>query len=146
MDHLVCLDAGVKELESLLNGQKSMILRGADTIEVPYGSVKQGDILYFITSSCKNEVTARGVVTCVYNSGKLSVEESYETIIRNQDKLQLPDRQFESFAGRRYLVLIGLDSIEGIDPFRIDQTIFTGSDDWYPVGNINRVNMTRLTA
>jgi hypothetical protein len=146
MDHLVCLDAGAKELESLINGQKSMILRGADIIKVPHGSVKQGDILYFINSSCEKKVTARGVVTCVFNTGKLSVEESFETIIRNQDKLQLPDRQFESFAGRRYLVLIGLDNLESVEPFSIDHTIFAGSDDWYPVGDINLVIMPRLTA
>jgi hypothetical protein len=146
MDHIVCLDAGAKELENLINGQKSMILRGADIIKVPHGSVKQGDVLYFIKCSYEKEVMARGVVTCVFNSGKLSVEESFETIIRNQDRLQLPDRQFESFAGKKYLVLIGLDKIESIEPFRVDKAIFADSDDWYPVGDINLIIMPRLTA
>jgi hypothetical protein len=146
MDHLVFLDTGARELENLVNGQKSMILRGADIIKVPHGSVKQGDILYFINGSREKEVTARGVVTCVFNSVKLSVEESYETIIRNQDKLQLPDGQFESFAGKRYLVLIGVDNIESVKPFTIDQAVFNGSDDWYSVGDISLAVMPRLTA
>ena len=141
MDHLVCLDAGAKELENLINGKKSMILRGADIIKVPHGSVKKGDILFFINDSYEKEVKARGVVTCVFNSGKLSVEESFETIIRNQDRLQLPDRQFESLAGKRYLVLIGLDNIESIEPFRVDNASFADSDDWHPVGDINLVAM-----
>jgi hypothetical protein len=139
MDHLVCLDAGAKELENLINGRKSMILRGADVVKVPHGNVKEGDRLYFINSSFTQEVTARGVVNCVFNSGKLSLEESYETIIRYQDRLQLPDRQFESMAGKRYLVLIGLDDIQSIEPFMVDKSIFAGFDDWLPVGDINTV-------
>ena len=132
MDHIVCLDAGAKELENLINGQKSMILRGDDLINVPHGEVKEGDILYFINSSLGQEVTARAVVTSVYNSGKLSVEESFETIIRNQDKLQLPDRQFESLAGKKYLVLIVLDNIEYIEPFCVDKAIIADYDGWLP--------------
>ena len=133
MDHLVCLDQGAKELENLINGQKSMILRGADEVKVPYGNVKEGDILYFINSLFEQEVTARGVVTCVFNSGKLSVEESFETIIRNQDRLQLPDSQFESLAGKRYLVLIGLGNIQSIGPIRVDKGIVAGCDGWLPL-------------
>jgi hypothetical protein len=145
MDHLVCLDSGAHELENLIKGQKSMILRGADVVKVPHGDVTEGDILYFINSLFEHEVTARGVVTCVFNSGKLSLEESYETIIRNQDRLQLPDKQFESLAGKRYLVLIGLDNIQSIEPFRIDKSIFAGFDDWLQVGDINTVLTTDVS-
>jgi len=77
----------------------------------------------------------------VFNSERLSVEESFETIIRNQDKLQLPDKQFERWAGKKYLVLIGIDDIEEIEPIRIDRARFTWTDDWLPVGNIEMVSM-----
>jgi hypothetical protein len=139
MDHLVCLEADAKELENLINRKKSMILRGADVIKVPHSSVEEGDVLYLINSSFEQEVTARGVVTCVVNSGKLSLEESYEMIIRNQDRLQLPDLQFERIAGKRYLIMISLDNIERIVPFRVDKSLFAGFDDWLPVGDINTV-------
>ena len=125
MDHVVCLDAGAKELENLINGNKSMIIRGSDERDFPYGSVNEGDILYFMSSIGDGEVKARGIVSYVYNSERLSVEESFETIIRNQDKLQLPDKQFERMAGKKYLVLIGIEDIEEIEPFRIDRTRFT---------------------
>jgi hypothetical protein len=130
MDHLVCLDAGARELETLIEGNKSMILRGSDEINVPHGSVNEGDILYFIDGSYERVVRARAVVSSVFNSGRLSVEESFETIIRNQDKLQLPDKLFETFAGKKYLVLIGVDKIETIEPFIVDTTPLNESDDW----------------
>ena len=141
MDHVVCFDAGAGELTNLVNGSKSMIIRGSDIIDLPYGSVNEGDILYFISSVSDGKVKARGVVSYVYNSGKLSVEESFETIIRNQDKLQLPDKQFERWAGKKYLVLIGLNRIEEIEPFLIDRSRFTYLFDWFPVGNITTINI-----
>jgi hypothetical protein len=68
----------------------------------------------------------------------LTEEESYGIIIRNQDRLQLPDNQFESIAGKRYLVLIGLANIERLIPFRFDSSSFVNSVDWIPVGNIDQ--------
>jgi hypothetical protein len=122
MDHVVCFDAGAGELENLVSGNKSMIIRGSDIMDLPYGSVNEGDILYFISNVGDGKVKAMGVVSYVYNSEKLSVEESFETIIRNQDKLQLPDKQFYRWAGKQYLVLIGINDIVEIEPFRIDRT------------------------
>jgi hypothetical protein len=141
MDHVVCLEASSRELENLVNGNKSMILRGADVKNLPYGSVSEGDTLYFINSTGDWEVKARAVVSYVYNSEKLTVEESFETIIRNQDKLQLPDQQFERWAGKKYLVLIGINDIKEIEPFRIDRTRFSYPDDWLPIGNIDIISM-----
>jgi hypothetical protein len=139
MDHVVYLDSKSNELENLVKGNKSMIIRGATGRKLPHGRVNTGDILYFVKNNGEGEVKARGVVSSVYNSDKLSVEESFETIIRNQDKLQLPDKQFSKLAGKRYLVLIGLHDIKEIKPFRIDKSHFTNMDDWLPVGKIEMV-------
>jgi hypothetical protein len=145
MDHLVCLDAGAKELENLIEGNKSMILRGSDEIKVPHGSVNEGDILYFIDGSYERVIRARAVVSSVFNSGRLSVEESFETIIRNQDKLQLPDKLFETFAGKKYLVLIGVNKIETIEPFIVDTTALNESDNWVALIDIKlAANTSRL--
>lgn len=39
MDHVVYLDAKEKELNKLLSGQKTMIIRGAAGRKMPYGRV-----------------------------------------------------------------------------------------------------------
>jgi hypothetical protein len=135
MDHIVYLDSGSKEIESLLDGKKSMIIRGSSGIK-PYTHVDVGDILYFINNDGGNEIRARGVVSSVFCSGTLSVEESFATIIRNQDKLQLPDNQFEKIAGKSYLILVELKNIEGLAPIKFERKSFTFMDDWLPVGKI----------
>jgi hypothetical protein len=136
MDHIVYLDAKAKELENLVNGNKSMIIRGASGKKLPHGRVNEGDVLYFINNNGESEIKAMGIVSSVLNSDKLSVEESFETIVRHQDRLQLPDKQFDKWAGKRYLVLIGLDEIQEIKPFRIDKSRFPGMEDWLSVGRI----------
>lgn len=137
MDHVVYLDAKSKEMDNLLNSKKSMIIRGASGRKIPHGRVNKGDVLYFINNNGEGLIKARGVACSVYSSGILSREESFETIIKHQDKLQLPDRQFEKVAGKRYLVLIGVDNIEEIDHLRIDKSSYTNMDDWLTVGDIH---------
>lgn len=139
MDHVVYVDARANELENLILGNKSMIIRGAAGRKIPYGRVNQGDVLYFINNNGEGKVKATGVVTTVLNSDKLSEEESFETIIRHQDRLQLPDDQFERWAGKRYLVLIGIDNVHKIEPFSIDKNDFANTDDWIPVGKIEDI-------
>lgn len=141
MDHVVYLDSKAKELENLVKGNKSMIIRGAEGRKLPHGRVKEGDVLYFINNNGESRVKARGVVNSVHNSDKLSVEESFKMIISHQDKLQLPDKQFEKLAGKRYLVLIGLEDVREIAPFFIDKRNFVNMDDWIPVGRIEEYTL-----
>jgi hypothetical protein len=143
MDHIVFLDSGARELENLVNGNKSMIIRGAAGRKVPHGKVREGDVLYFIRDRGESRVKAKGVVSSVLNTENLSVEESFETIIKNQDKLQLPDKQFEKIAGKSFLVLIGIDNIKEINPFRIDKSGVSDFGDWLSVGKIETIIFPR---
>jgi hypothetical protein len=135
MDHIVWLDAESNELENLVKGNKSMIIRGAEERKFLHENIKEGDKLYFINKIGETYIKARGLITSVFYSDELSFEESFETIIRHQDKLQLPDLQFEKHAGKKFLVLIGLDDIEEIKPFRIDSANHLNYD-WLTVGKI----------
>jgi len=60
---MVYLDAQAKELENLLGGQKTMIIRGAPGRRLSYGRVDKGDTRYFITNNAEGMVRAKGKVT-----------------------------------------------------------------------------------
>jgi hypothetical protein len=147
MNYLVTLDSEAKEIENLIKGTKSMIIHGANIKCIPYGIVAEGDILYFVNNDNCTEVKAKGVVSSVYNSYRLSVEESYEMIIRNQDKLYLPDDLFYRWAGKKYLVLIELRDVEEVQSFFINNSTELSSDGWSSMGNYDdSVIKDRITA
>lgn len=112
MDHMIFLEEAWKEIEELLNGNKTMIIQGFDEINEPHWEISKGDMLYFAYNGGKNEIRARAVADNVFYSGRLSREESFELIIRSQEKLMLPDDLFYRWAGKKYLMLIGLINIE----------------------------------
>lgn len=141
MDHVVYVDAKSKELEKLLDGTKSMIIRGATGRKLPYGRVDVGDILYFIRNNGEGQVHAKAVVISVFNSEKMEKDTSIQLVESNQVKLQLDIRQFKKWAGKRYLVLIEVDSIEEVESFKIDRTEYGNMDDWLPVEKINKITL-----
>lgn len=139
MDHVVYVDAKANEMEKLLNGEKTMIVRGATGRKLPYGRVDAGDVLYLINNNGEGQVKAKAVVSDVFNSVKMTKEESIALVEKNQDKLQLTKKQMKRWAGKRYIVLIEVKSGEAIDAFEIDKSDYGNMDDWLPVENIENV-------
>ena len=140
MDHVVYLDAEAKELDNLLSGKKTIIIRGAAGRKLPYGQVKKGDILYFINNNAEGMIKARAQVSCVINSDKMDKDTSIRLVKNNQNKIQLTEKQFKRWAGKRYIVLIEIKNIEEITPFRFNRNDFKNTmDDWLPVEKIEIV-------
>ena len=139
MDHVVYLDAAAQELHLLLSQKKSMLIRGAAGRKMPYGRVNPGDILYFINNNAEGCVLAKAYVETVFNSEKLAPQEAARLIDTNQDKLHLTKKQYERWAGKRYLVLIEVGRVEMIEPFRVDKSNYGNMDDWLLVEQIENV-------
>jgi len=136
MDHVVYLDAKANELENLLNGKKIMIIRGAMGRKLPYGRVNERDVLYFINNNAEGLIKANGVVSSVFNSEKMSKEDSVDLLKKHQDKLQLTKEQFQRWAGKRYIVLIGIDQVKEVNPLPFDKSNYGSMDDWLSVEKI----------
>jgi hypothetical protein len=141
MDHVVYMDAKAKELAEILNGEKTMIIRGAAGRKIPYGRVSQDDLLYLIENDGSGLVRARVKVASVFNSEKMTQAESIALVKQNQDKLQLTASQTKRWAGKRYLVLIEIKEVKALDGFKIDKSDFGNMDDWLPVGDIEKVKI-----
>ena len=139
MDHVVYLDAKAKELEKILQGGKTMIIRGATGRKLPYGRVNVDDTLYFINNDGEGLVKAKAVVASVFNSEKMSTDESAALVNNHQNTLQLTDAQMKKWAGKRYIVLIELNPTEEIESFAIDKSAYGNMDDWLPVEKIEFV-------
>lgn len=141
MDHIVYLDVKANELENLLAKTKIMIIRGATGRKLPYGRVNCGDTLYFMNNNGERVVKAKAEVKSVFNSEKKDKEESIQLVSNNQSRLQLTEKQFKHWAGKRYIVLIEVRNVEEVEPFTIDKSNFGNMDDWLPVEQIEKVKI-----
>lgn len=141
MDHVVYLDAQADELEKLLAGEKTMIVRGAAGRKLPYGRVNHGDILYFLNNDSKGLVQACAKVSKILNSEPLTPEASQKLLASHQSALKLTKKQQQRWSGKRYLVLITVEAIRKLEPFRIDRSGYGNMDDWLPVGDINSIRI-----
>lgn len=139
MDHAVYLDWKAKELEKLMDGSKTMIIRGATGRKIPYGKVFPNDQLYFINNNGEGLVRAKAIVKEAYHSDKMDKETSIKLVEENQHKLRLTDKQFQKWAGKRYLVLIELEDFTTVESFEIDKREFGNMDDWLPVEKIEYI-------
>jgi len=82
MVHLVYCDDKSKELNKILDGSKTMIIRGAAGRKIPHSRVFIDEILYFMEKGSK-KISAKAIVTDVQNFVKLSEEEIIQTIEDN---------------------------------------------------------------
>lgn len=143
MDHVVYLDAQAEELENLLAGRKTMIIRGATGRKLPHGRVDAGDMLYFINNNAEGAVRAKAKVKNAFHSEKMTEDESRALVKKNQPKLSLTEKQMKRWAGKRYIVLIEVADAKEILPFAIDKSAYGNMDDWLPVGKIESVIVER---
>ena len=135
MVHLVYCDNKEKVLEKILDGSKTMIVRGAAGRKIPHSRVFDEEILYFMKKGSK-KISAKARVKNVQNFLKLTDQEIKETLEKNQDKLMLSEKQKERWH-KKCLCLIEFDNLEEITPLDFDHQ--GNMDDWLIIEKIEDV-------
>ncbi|MGN1182248.1 MAG: hypothetical protein ACI4SR_04505 [Faecalibacillus sp.] len=135
MVHLVYCDNQSKELTKILDGRKTMIIRGAAGRKIPHSRVFKEDVLYFMEKGTK-KITAKAIVSDVQNFVKLSDEEITKTIEDHNNQLQLTDKQKERWH-KKCLCLVEFTHVESIEPLDFDHQ--GNMDDWLIIEKIEDV-------
>ena len=135
MVHLVYCDNKEKVLEKILDGSKTMIVRGAAGRKIPHSRVFDDEILYFMKKGSK-KISAKARVKNVQNFLKLTDQEIKETLEKNQDKLMLSEKQKERWH-KKCLCLVEFDNLEEITPLDFDHQ--GNMDDWLIIEKIEDV-------
>ena len=139
MVHLVyCDNAGKKdekELDKILAGTKTMVVRGAAGRKIPHSRVFAGERLYFMEKGSAS-ITATATVKEVQNFVKLSDEEIAKVLADNQKKLNLSDKQITHWH-KKCLCLVEFESVEEIAPLAFDHQ--GNMDDWLIIDKIEDV-------
>jgi hypothetical protein len=135
MVHLVYCDDKEKELLKILNGTKTMVVRGAAGRKIPHSRVFEGDSLYFMEKGTAR-ITAAARVTGVQNYVKLSDEEIDKILSYNQSKLELSPKQRARWH-KKCLCLVEFENAEKIPPLEFDRQ--GNMDDWLIIEKIEDV-------
>lgn len=135
MVHLVYCDDKSKELDKIMDGSKTMIIRGAAGRKIPHSRVFENEVLYFMEKGTK-KITAKAIVTNVQNFVKLSDDDIVKTIEDNNSKLQLTEKQKERWH-KKCLCLVEFNKIEAISPLDFDHQ--GNMDDWLIIDKIEDV-------
>ena len=135
MVHLVYCDDKEKVLEKILEGKKTMIIRGAAGRKIPHSRVFEGETLYFMKKGSK-KISAKAVVKEVQNFVKLTDPEIKEILAKNQNKLDLSEKQKERW-NKKCLCLVEFSDLAEITPLDFDHQ--GNMDDWLIIEKIEDV-------
>lgn len=139
MVHLVyCDNAGKKGervLDKILDGTKTMVIRGAAGRKIPHSRVFAGETLYFMEKGSL-QITAKAEVKDVKNYVKLSEEEITAVLEGNQGKLNLSEKQKARWH-KKCLCLVEFDNVKAVEPLEFDHQ--GNMDDWLIIEKIEDV-------
>ena len=141
MQHVVYTEAKAGELEQLISGEKTMIVRSASDKRVPYEKVEVGETLYFLRNNGEGLIRAKATVSSVFFSEKQTKVNSIELINSHQDQLQLTDDQLKRWGGKRYVVLVGVEKVIRLYPFDINKSKFGNMEDWIAIKDIEKIRI-----
>jgi hypothetical protein len=130
MNHLVFLDAQAGELEKILSGIKSMVVKEFDPARSAGQTVRAGDDLYFLRN--KDECTLRvkaTVVRVLFYTNAVDQDLSH-TLKEMQPRLQLTEDQYNHWSAKQQILLVEFASAHKIDVIHVAPNKIADRSDW----------------
>jgi len=135
MVHLVYCDDKEKVLEKILEGTKTMIVRGASGRKIPHSRVFEGETLYFMKKGT-GRISTIATVASVQNYVNLTEDEIVKILENNQSKLNLSNKQKERWH-KKCLCLVEFEGVKEISALDFDRQ--GNMDDWLIIDKIEDV-------
>jgi hypothetical protein len=135
MEHLAYCDDQAKVLEELLDGKRTMVIRGAAGRKIPHSRVFEGEKIYFIKKGT-GEITAKALIKSVQNYVKLADDEIDRILSENQIKLGLTEKERKRWH-KKCLCLVEVINVKEIEPLEFDRQ--NNMDDWLIIEKIEDV-------
>lgn len=139
MVHLVYCDnigkKGERVLDKIIDGTKTMVVRGAAGRKIPHSRVFENEKLYFMEKGT-GEITACATVKSVHNFVKLSENEINKILDEYQPKLKLSEKQRARWS-KKCLCLVEFEDVKEIEPLEFEHQ--GNMDDWLIIDKIEDV-------
>jgi len=130
MNHLIFLDPLAGELEKILSGTKSMVVKEFDPARSAGHAVSPGDSLYFLRNKddCALRVKATTVRVLFFTNN--SGEDLSHTLKEMQPRLQLTEDQYNYWSTKHQVLLVEFGSAHKIDIVHVAVDKITDRSDW----------------
>jgi hypothetical protein len=130
MNHLVFLDTRAGELEKILSGVKTMLVKELDPAGSAVLPVYPGDNLYFLRNKddCALRVKATVVRELFFTNN--SDEDLSHTLKEMQPRLQLTEEQYNFWSAKKQVLLVEFESAQKIEMIQIALKKITDKSNW----------------
>ena len=132
MNHLVFLDSSAGELEKILSGVKTMLVKEFDPMQTTAHPISPGDSLYLLRD--KDDCTVRvkaTVVRVLFITNRLNEDLSY-TLKEMQPRLQLTEDQYNHWSAKQQVLLVEFGSAQKIGVIQMAPDKITDRSSWIP--------------
>jgi hypothetical protein len=130
MNHVVFLDAQAGELEKILSGVKTMLVKEFDPAQTAVHLVSAGDSLYFVRNKEVWALRVKATVIRVLISANCPEEDLSHTLKEMQPKLQLTEDQYSYWSAKQHVVLVEFESARKIDVIHVAPNQIADCTDW----------------
>jgi hypothetical protein len=130
MDHLVFLNAQAGELEKILSGVKTMLVKEFDPAHTAAHAVNPGDSLYFLRDRDECALRVKATVTRVLFLTNHSDQDLSHTLKEMQPRLQLTEDQYNTWSARRQVLLVEFESAHKISVIHVAPNRITDRSNW----------------
>ena len=135
MIHIVICDNKTKELDKIINKERTILLRGSNTRRIPNSRIFVNDELYFVEKG-KNKSFYHAVVTNADSYRGLTEVEIDRIFNKIKDKLNLEKKEEEKWK-KKCLCIIEFNNLECIDGLDIPK--YTPLEDWIMVNELDEL-------
>lgn len=119
MNHLVFLDTVAGELEKILSGVKSMVVKEFQPSHPAAHLVQPGDSLYFLRDNHECTLRVKATVVRVLSLTSPIEEDLSRTLREQQSRLQLTEAQYNTWAVKKQAQLVEFDCAHKIGAIQV---------------------------
>ena len=130
MNHLVFLDTHAGELEKILSGVKSMVVKEFDPLQPAAHRVKPGDSLYFLRDNRECALRVKASVVRVLSFPNSTDDDLSHTLKELQPRLQLTEAQYNTWSVKKQVQLVEFDSAHKVDVIYVAANKNSGRLNW----------------
>jgi hypothetical protein len=131
MNHLVFLDAQAGELEKILSGLKTMVLKEFDPAR-PAGRPSPGDRLYFLRDTDEYALRVQATVVRVLSLAHHADKERCQILKEMQPRLQLTEDQYNTWVTKKQVLLVEFASAQKMGVVQLAADRIADRSEWIP--------------